>query len=108
VDLTTGVLLAGLPSAAGDIAGRLLAPEVSCQTYLRGAVLALPARPDGLAGAAADGKPVASVAGTLFVTHLPRPDLEDVVTCFGTVALGSEVLDRVEEGDVIERVERVE
>ncbi len=42
--------------------------------------------------------------GAFLVTYLPQPGLEGHETCWGKVALGMEVLDSLEEGDVIERV----
>jgi cyclophilin family peptidyl-prolyl cis-trans isomerase/HEAT repeat protein len=39
-----------------------------------------------------------------FITHLPDPGLEGIVTVFGHVVRGMEVVDQIEPGDVIEEV----
>jgi cyclophilin family peptidyl-prolyl cis-trans isomerase len=66
--------------------------EVGQRPYGRGAV-----------GMALSGKDTGG--SQFFITHVPTPHLDGAYTLFGTVAEGKEVVDRIEPGDAILRVE---
>jgi hypothetical protein len=103
-DALSGVILCDARFEDGPLAGAPLPDERQLSPLLRGAVFSLPAA--GLAGgpAPADRAPW-TAAGSIAIAHLPHPELAGRAIAWGRVALGIEVLDRIVEGDVIERVE---
>jgi len=109
IDPATGVSFADTSVPSPEVAARVLPGETFYRPYLRGALLAVPLtrftvrRPTVRAE-----DPLASAGGSFLIALVPQPELEGLVTCFGKVALGMEVLDRFEAGDVIESIRRVE
>ncbi len=69
--------------------------EINTRPYARGAV-----------GMALSGKDTGG--SQFFITHSPQPHLDGGYTVFGQVINGMEVVDRIERGDLIRRVEIVE
>jgi cyclophilin family peptidyl-prolyl cis-trans isomerase/HEAT repeat protein len=69
--------------------------EINTRPYTRGAV-----------GMALSGKDTGG--SQFFITHSPQPHLDGGYTVFGQVISGMEVVDRIERGDAIQRVEIVE
>jgi peptidyl-prolyl cis-trans isomerase B (cyclophilin B) len=106
VEPSLGVFLATPAAGAHPIAGKPLPRETHPRSYPRGAVLSVPAlgleSPRDYEGGK---KSPVSAAGSLLLAHVPLPELEGAVTCWGQVVLGMEVLDQLEEGDVIEGVQ---
>jgi HEAT repeat protein/cyclophilin family peptidyl-prolyl cis-trans isomerase len=99
--------------------GRFNGRKVQSVDPLRGVLFCDPlarTSPDGLEGAALPEEmspasihrgallSVGGRAGSVFVAHVPLPDVEGSATCWGKVALGMEVLDRVEADDSISGV----
>jgi len=72
--------------------GYTLRCEISQRPYGRGSV-----------GMALSGKDTGG--SQFFITHSAQPHLDGGFTAFGRVAAGMDVVDRIEPGDVIERVE---
>jgi cyclophilin family peptidyl-prolyl cis-trans isomerase len=71
--------------------GYTIRDELNERPYLRGAVgMALAGRDTG--------------GSQFFIAHSPQPHLDARYTVFGHVVNGLEVLDRIQQGDVIERV----
>jgi cyclophilin family peptidyl-prolyl cis-trans isomerase len=66
--------------------------EINTRPYTRGAV-----------GMALSGKDTGG--SQFFITHSPQPHLDGGYTVFGRVVSGMEVVDRIERGDVIRRVD---
>ncbi|MBI4603189.1 MAG: HEAT repeat domain-containing protein [Planctomycetes bacterium] len=96
VDPARGVSLADTSKAPAGLAGSPLPAEASPGPILRGALLALDST----------GAP-SEAAGTLFIALVPIPELEGRATRLGRVALGAEVLDQLEPGDLVESVRLV-
>ena len=65
--------------------------EINLRSFVRGSV-----------GMARSG--LESSGTTFFITNSPKPQLEGHYTVFGQVTAGNEILDRIEPGDVIERI----
>jgi cyclophilin family peptidyl-prolyl cis-trans isomerase len=84
VDGSRGIRIPS-PLEPGEAAARRPPPETFPRSILRGAMVALPDLD----------------AGGLFFAHVPLPELEGSATCWGALAVGAEVLDRVEPGDEI-------
>jgi cyclophilin family peptidyl-prolyl cis-trans isomerase len=57
----------------------------------------------GTVGMALSGKDTGG--SQFFITHTPTPHLDGRYTGFGWVAAGMDAVDKVRQGDVIERVE---
>jgi cyclophilin family peptidyl-prolyl cis-trans isomerase len=71
--------------------GYTIRDELNDRPYLRGTVgMALAWRDTG--------------GSQFFITHSPQPHLDGRYTAFGTVVTGMEVVDRIQQGDVIQRV----
>jgi cyclophilin family peptidyl-prolyl cis-trans isomerase/HEAT repeat protein len=71
--------------------GYTIRDELNDRPYLRGAVgMALSWRDTG--------------GSQFFIVHSPQPHLDGLYTAFGHVVNGMEVVDRIQQGDVIERV----
>jgi cyclophilin family peptidyl-prolyl cis-trans isomerase len=87
------VVQGGCPRGDGNGGpGYTLRCEVGQQPYGRGAV-----------GMALSGKDTGG--SQFFITHAPAPHLDGGYTVFGRVAEGMDVVDRIQPGDVIERIE---
>lgn len=72
--------------------GYYLRSEVNRRPFLRGTLgMALPGGKD-------------SAGSQFFITHLPQPQLAGIFTAFGQVIQGIELVDRLEPGDVIQRI----
>ena len=71
--------------------GYTIRDELNDRPYLRGTV-----------GMALDWKDTGG--SQFFITHSPQPHLDAKYTVFGHVVNGMEVVDRLRQGDVIERV----
>lgn len=90
------VVQGGCPRGDGNGSpGYALRCELSPKPYERGSV-----------GMALSGKDTGG--SQFFITHLPTPHLDGDYTLFGWVASGMEVVDAIQPGDVIERVEIVD
>ena len=72
--------------------GYMLRCEIGERPYGRGAV-----------GMALSGKDTGG--SQFFITHVPTPHLDGGYTLFGWVASGMEVVDQIQPGDVIDKVE---
>src|SRR5437867_1019175 len=106
VEPSLGVFLATTPLGPHPVAGKPLPRETHPRSYPRGAVLSVPALGLGSSRDYESGKKCAvGSAGSILMAHVPLPELEGIVTCWGRVVLGMEVLDQLEEGDVIEGVQ---
>jgi cyclophilin family peptidyl-prolyl cis-trans isomerase/HEAT repeat protein len=71
--------------------GYTIRDELNDRAYLRGTVgMALSRRDDG--------------GSQFFITHSPQPHLDGRYTAFGRVVNGMEVVDRIQQGDVIQRI----
>jgi cyclophilin family peptidyl-prolyl cis-trans isomerase/HEAT repeat protein len=87
------VIQGGDPLGAGDGGpGYQIRCEINTRIYTRGAV-----------GMALSGKDTGG--SQFFITHSPQPHLDGGYTVFGRVVSGMEVVDRIERGDVIRRVD---
>ena len=87
------VVQGGCPRGDGNGGpGYTLRCEIGQQPYGRGAV-----------GMALSGKDTGGIQ--FFITHAPAPHLDGGYTVFGRVAEGMDVVDRIQPGDVIDRVE---
>jgi cyclophilin family peptidyl-prolyl cis-trans isomerase/HEAT repeat protein len=87
------VIQGGCPRGDGNGGpGYTLRCEIGQQPYGRGAV-----------GMALSGKDTGG--SQFFITHAPAPQLDGGYTVFGRVAKGMDVVDRIQPGDVIDRVE---
>jgi cyclophilin family peptidyl-prolyl cis-trans isomerase/HEAT repeat protein len=87
------VIQGGCPRGDGNGGpGYTLRCEISERPYGRGTV-----------GMALSGKDTGG--SQFFITHAPAPHLDGGYTAFGRVASGMDVVDRIQPGDVIERVE---
>ena len=72
--------------------GYRIRSEVNRRPFLRGTLaMALPAGKD-------------TAGSQFFITHLPQPQLAGNFTAFGQVIKGMELVDRLEPGDVIQRI----
>ena len=71
--------------------GYAIRDEINLQKYTRGAV--------GMALSGAD-----TGGSQFFITHSPQPHLDAKYTVFGHVVNGMEVVDRLQQLDVIERI----
>jgi peptidyl-prolyl cis-trans isomerase B (cyclophilin B) len=104
VDAASGVVLSDARFEEGPVAGAPLPDESYPTLILRGTVFSLPA-----AGLPHDPSPAGrapwTAAGSLAIAHMPLPELTGRAIVWGRVALGIEVLDRIVEGDRIERIE---
>jgi len=86
------VIQAGDPRGDGQGgAGRTIRDELHPEPYLRGTV--------GMALAGPD-----TGGSQFFITHSPAPHLDAGYTVFGKVISGMEVVDRIRQGDVIDRM----
>jgi cyclophilin family peptidyl-prolyl cis-trans isomerase len=71
--------------------GYTIRDELNDRPYLRGTVgMALSRRDDG--------------GSQFFITHSPQPHLDGRYTAFGHVVNGMEIVDRIQQGDVIQRI----
>jgi cyclophilin family peptidyl-prolyl cis-trans isomerase len=87
------VIQGGDPRGGGDGGpGYQIRCEINTRPYTRGAV-----------GMALSGKDTGG--SQFFITHSPQPHLDGGYTVFGRVVSGMEVVDRIERGDVIRRVD---
>jgi cyclophilin family peptidyl-prolyl cis-trans isomerase/HEAT repeat protein len=87
------VIQGGCPRGDGNGGpGYTLRCEIGQQPYGRGAV-----------GMALSGKDTGG--SQFFITHAPAPHLDGGYTVFGRVAAGMEVVDRIQPGDLIDRIE---
>jgi cyclophilin family peptidyl-prolyl cis-trans isomerase/HEAT repeat protein len=87
------VIQGGDPGGGGDGGpGYQIRCEINTRLYTRGAV-----------GMALSGKDTGG--SQFFITHSPQPHLDGGYTVFGRVVSGMEVVDRIERGDVIRRVD---
>lgn len=90
------VVQGGCPRGDGNAGpGYSLRCELSPRPYRRGSV-----------GMALSGKDTGG--SQFFITHLPAPHLDGAYPLFGWVASGMEVVDRIEPGDVIDRIDVVD
>ena len=92
------VIQGGCPRGDGNGspgAGTMLRCELSPRAYRRGSV-----------GMALSGKDTGG--SQFFITHVPTPHLDGAYALFGFVAQGMDVVDRIEPGDVIERIDIVD
>lgn len=87
------VIQAGDPRGDGEGGpGYTIRDELNQRTYLRGSVgMALDPWPD-------------TGGSQFFVVHSPQPHLDAKYTLFARVVSGMEVVDRIEQGDLIQRV----
>ena len=86
------VVQAGDPRGDGQGgAGRTIRDELHPQPYLRGTV--------GMALAGPD-----TGGSQFFIMHSPAPHLDALYTVFGKVISGMDVVDRIRQGDVIDRM----
>lgn len=109
VDLALGVSFADTSAPSQETPKGVLAGETFYRPYLRGALLAIPRMGFKVRGPVVQAKDsFESTAGSFLIAVVPQPKLEGLVTCFGKVALGMEVLDRLEAGDVVESIQWVE
>jgi cyclophilin family peptidyl-prolyl cis-trans isomerase len=72
-------------------AGYTIRDELNERPFVRGSV-----------GMALSGKDTGG--SQFFITHSPQPHLDARYTAFGHVVNGMDVLDRIQQGDVIQRV----
>jgi len=87
------VIQGGCPRGDGNGGpGYVLRCEIGQAPYGRGAV-----------GMAHSGKDTGG--SQFFITHAPAPHLDGGYTLFGRVAAGMEVVDKIQPGDLIERIE---
>jgi cyclophilin family peptidyl-prolyl cis-trans isomerase/HEAT repeat protein len=87
------VIQGGCPRGDGNGGpGYTLRCEIGQQPYGRGAV-----------GMALSGKDTGG--SQFFITHAPAPQLDGNYTVFGRVAAGMEVVDSIQPGDLIDRIE---
>jgi len=90
------VIQAGDPQGSGQGgAGRTIRDELHPAPYLRGTV--------GMALAGPD-----TGGSQFFIMHSPAPHLDGRYTVFGKVISGMEVVDKIRQGDVIERMHVVD
>ncbi|MEX2271601.1 MAG: peptidylprolyl isomerase [Vicinamibacterales bacterium] len=85
------VVQAGEPRDGAAEAGRTIRDELHPEPFLRGTV--------GMALAGPD-----TGGSQFFIMHSPAPHLDARYTVFGTVVSGMDVVDRIRQGDVIDRI----
>jgi cyclophilin family peptidyl-prolyl cis-trans isomerase len=91
--VTNFVIQGGCPRGDGNGGpGYTLRCEIGQKPYGRGAV-----------GMALSGKDTGG--SQFFITHTPTPHLDGGYTLFGWVANGMDVVDRIRQGDKIDRIE---
>lgn len=90
------VIQGGCPRGDGNGSpGMMMRCELSPRAYRRGSV-----------GMALSGKDTGG--SQFFITHVPTPHLDGAYALFGWVAKGMDVVDKIEPGDVIDRIDIVD